>query len=234
MDKNYVVATVKPWNTELFFNNYADKSNFRLVNAPGELTLLLTGLHNRGEKVRYIFFPHWCWKIPDWIVKRYECVIFHMTDLPFGRGPEPLQHLIDRGIKQTTLTALRADEGMDTGPVYFKLQGIPLEGTAENIYAFVSKAVYKMIDIMIADEPTPKPQDADASGVVFPKQTEDDYVLPLDDKSIEVLYDHIRAHDAETYQPSFIEHSGYRIEFTNACMRYNRLEGHFVIKRRTE
>lgn len=58
---------------------------------------------------RYIFFPHWSWKIPVDIYERFECVIFHMTDLPFGRGGSPLQNLVVRGINETQLTALRRD-----------------------------------------------------------------------------------------------------------------------------
>ncbi len=48
---------------------------------------------------RYIFFPHWSWIIPKEIYEKFECVIFHMTDLPFGRGGSPLQNLIVRGHK---------------------------------------------------------------------------------------------------------------------------------------
>lgn len=40
----------------------------------------------------YIFFPHWSWKIPAEIYERFECVIFHMTDV-FGRG-KSAQNLI--------------------------------------------------------------------------------------------------------------------------------------------
>src|SRR2546427_4886313 len=42
----------------------------------------------------FVFFPHWSWPIPEEIHSQFECVIFHMTDLPYGRGGSPLQNLI--------------------------------------------------------------------------------------------------------------------------------------------
>ena len=42
----------------------------------------------------YIFFPHWSWLIPEEIYQNFECVIFHMTNLPYGRGGSPLHYLI--------------------------------------------------------------------------------------------------------------------------------------------
>jgi methionyl-tRNA formyltransferase len=70
------------------------------------------------EAPRYVFFAHWSWKIPRAVYEAHECVIFHMTDVPFGRGGSPLQNLISRGIYETKLSALRCVEEMDAGPVY--------------------------------------------------------------------------------------------------------------------
>lgn len=42
----------------------------------------------------WIFFPHWSYLIPAEVYENFRCVIFHMTDLPFGRGGSPLQNLI--------------------------------------------------------------------------------------------------------------------------------------------
>ena len=49
---------------------------------------------------RFIFFAHWSSIIPKSIHEDFECVIFHMTDLPYGRGGSPLQNLIVRGHKK--------------------------------------------------------------------------------------------------------------------------------------
>ena len=48
-------------------------------------------------KPKLLFFVHWSSLIPEEIFNKYVCIIFHMTDLPFGRGGSPLQNLIVRG-----------------------------------------------------------------------------------------------------------------------------------------
>ena len=56
---------------------------------------------------RAVFFLHWSWKVQESITRRFECIGFHMTDLPYGRGGTPLQNLILRGHKTTKLSAFR-------------------------------------------------------------------------------------------------------------------------------
>ena len=33
---------------------------------------------------RYIFFPHWNWKVSSAILNKYECIAFHTAPLPYG------------------------------------------------------------------------------------------------------------------------------------------------------
>ena len=86
---------------------------WRFVSGRQELT---ADLVNRLSP-RYVFFLHWSWKVPTDIVENYECVCFHMTDVPFGRGGTPLQNLILLGHRRTKLTAFRMVEALDAGPV---------------------------------------------------------------------------------------------------------------------
>ena len=66
--------------------------SFELIPDPRELS------SERLSSIapRYVFFPHWSHRIEAGIHKRFECVIFHTTDLLFGRGGSPLQNLIAR------------------------------------------------------------------------------------------------------------------------------------------
>ena len=82
----------------------------------------------------WIFFPHWSWIIRQHIYDNYRCVIFHMTDVPYGRGGSPLQNLIVRGHKETMLSAIKCVAELDAGPVYCKVP-LSLEGTAETKFA---------------------------------------------------------------------------------------------------
>ena len=58
--------------------------------------------------------------IPKKIYSNYDCIVFHMTDLPYGRGGSPLQNLIVRGHKETKISALNVQSGLDTGDIYLK------------------------------------------------------------------------------------------------------------------
>ena len=101
---SYLVASTKPWNRRVFNEIIAGyPGTWHFVSRPAELA---------PERVsslapRYIFFLHWSWEVPSEIVNNYECVCFHMTDVPYGRGGSPLQNLIVSGHRRTKLTALR-------------------------------------------------------------------------------------------------------------------------------
>jgi methionyl-tRNA formyltransferase len=86
------------------------------------------------EKIKpdYVFFPHWSWYIPREIYEKYTCVIFHPSDVPFGRGGSPVQNLIASGHTETVITALRASGELDAGDVYLKRR-ISLLGGGEEI-----------------------------------------------------------------------------------------------------
>ena len=95
------------------------------------------------KKPKKIFIPHWSNKISEEIYSNYECVLFHMTDLPYGRGGSPLQNLILRGHK-TKISAIKVVGGLDEGPVYLK-NDLDLLGTAKEIFLKSSEVIFEMI-----------------------------------------------------------------------------------------
>jgi methionyl-tRNA formyltransferase len=206
---NFVVATVKHWNERAFARHSSDlPGSWTLIRDDGELTIeTLDAL-----QPRYIFFPHWSWIVPDAILQRWECVCFHMTDVPFGRGGSPLQNLIGRGHKETKLTALRMTSELDAGPVYLKLP-LSLEGRAQDIFERTADLVYTAVRQIVRDQPAPKPQ----SGAVthFKRRTPEQSAFP-NEATMSQLYDHIRMLDADTYPPAFLDHGPFRLELGNA------------------
>ena len=111
----YIVATIKEWNINAFHRNVA--------LLPGEWILVTNQVElkkalQENQKPEYIFFPHWPWIVPQDIINNYNCVCFHMADVPYGRGGSPLQNLIALGHKKTKLTALKMIDELDAGPVY--------------------------------------------------------------------------------------------------------------------
>ena len=158
--KVYIIASCKEWHREEF-----ERVQKR---GPGEWVYvanskeLLQALES--TEPRYIFFLHWNWRVPREIWSKHECVCFHMTDVPFGRGGSPLHNLIKQGLRETKVTALRMVEGMDAGPIYAKLP-MPLSGRAEEIYQRAGGLSWEIISTIIESEPDPVPQEG--QGTVF-------------------------------------------------------------------
>jgi methionyl-tRNA formyltransferase len=213
---SYIFASCKPWHRASFdrmSNNV--NANWRYVTNTVELEETAS-----KTQPRYIFFLHWNWIVPEAIWKAYECVCFHMTDVPYGRGGSPLQNLILAGHTQTMLTALRMVKEMDAGPVYAK-RPLSLDGSAEEIYLRGGKLSIEIIQWMIEHSPQPTSQKGEV--VRFERRKPEQSGLPTSG-SLENVYDFIRMLDAEGYPHAFIEHGNYLINFRNA-----RLDGDRVV-----
>lgn len=166
---------------------------------------------------RYLFFPHWSWKIPAEIHDAFECVIFHMTDLPFGRGGSPLQNLIVRGIHETQLTALRCVADLDAGPIYLK-RPLSLHGTAEEIFLRAVDLMREMIEVIVREQPQPQSQPPLDDPVVFHRRTPEEGDLG-GLSTLEQVFDYIRMLDADDYPKAFIETQSLRFEFSRASLK---------------
>lgn len=200
--------------------------DFILVRSPQELTV------ERLEEIgpQFVFFPHWSWIIPEAVHSRFQCVIFHMTDLPYGRGGSPLQNLIVRGHRQTKLTALRCVSELDAGPVYLK-RPLSLEGTAEEILTRASSLIEEMIAEILVERPQPVPQTGEV--VRFTRRRpEDGDIGGLEE--IGKVYDHIRMLDAEGYPPAFLETDALRLELKSARLCGDGVEATVRITRRAD
>lgn len=214
--KSYLVIGCKPWNRRVFDERLTGlPGEWHYIGAASELSLDVV------DKIspRYIFFLHWSWKVPDEIVDRYECVCFHMTDVPFGRGGSPLQNLIVRGHRETMLTALRMSKEFDAGPVYGK-EPLSLEGGGEEIYLRAGCLSAKMIQRIIQDEPKPVPQRG--KPVVFKRRKAEECEIAAP-ASLEELYDFIRMLDAEGYPRAFLHHCGFRFELSRPALYDGRI-----------
>ena len=116
-DINYIVASIKKWHFAEF-EKIKNKlpGNWILIKEPKNLNLEYLD----KIKPKFIFFPHWSEKVPVEIIEKYECICFHETDLPFGRGGSPIQNLIQNGFSETKITALQMTSELDAGPIYLK------------------------------------------------------------------------------------------------------------------
>jgi methionyl-tRNA formyltransferase len=174
----------------------------------------LTAERLSGFGPDYLFLPHWSWKVPAEIHERFETIIFHMTDVPYGRGGSPLQNLIRRGHDRTKLTALRCVEEMDAGPVYLK-RDLSLHGTAEEIFARATELMEEMIVDIVTSRPEPVVQEGEV--VTFKRLKPEDGDLAMM-SSIDEAYDLVRMLDAEGYPAAFATVDRFRLEFSEASL----------------
>ena len=136
-----------------FIKNHPEH-NVKLITKKEELMIETV----QKFRPRYIFFPHWSWKIPQSIYEKYDCIAFHISDLPFGRGESPLQNLIVRKIYNTKISAFRVTGELDAGPIYLK-EDICLYSNAEEIFIRASKIIFhRMIPKILKGDIQPQPQ----------------------------------------------------------------------------
>lgn len=177
---------------------------------------------------RIIFFPHWSKNIPAEIYRDYECIIFHMTDLPYGRGGSPLQNLIVRGHKVTMISALRCVAELDAGPIYIK-KPLSLSGSANEIFSRTDALIEDMIVEILKSNPEPMPQNGEP--VVFKrrKPEEGDWSKA---QNLSEVYDYIRMLDAEGYPPAHIHSGVFKLEFNNANKNNNTITAEVKITKK--
>ena len=175
---------------------------------------LVTYEHLKQLSPRYIFFPHWSYIIPEKIYKNFECVIFHMTDLPFGRGGSPLQNLISRGIYETKLTALRCVKELDAGPIYLQ-RDLCLYGNAEKLYLRAAELSYHMMLSIL--QGNIQPQEQRGKIIAFKRRRpEESNIGGI--VSLRQIFDYIRMLDAEGYPKAFIDTGKMHLEFERAAL----------------
>lgn len=205
---NYIVITTKDWNINQYQKRVDGYSgNWFLIKSPEELTLDKL----REIKPKYIFFPHWSWIVPESILNEFNCVCFHMTDVPYGRGGSPLQNLIIRGHENTKLTALKMCKELDAGPVYLK-EDLSLAGSATDIFKRSASLTFDMIEYIVKNNPKPEKQQGEVTQ--FPRRKPEQSELKPD-MDISTLYNMVRMLDAETYPKAFIKFGEYKLEFSS-------------------
>lgn len=228
MGIKYVVVGSKPWNERVY--------NEQIRHYPGEWHYISKRDDLSLEKLsllspRYVFFLHWSWKVPEDVLSTYECVCFHMTDVPYGRGGSPLQNLIVRGHRSTKLTALRMVEDFDAGPVYTKRE-MSLEGSsAEEVYIRASYLSAEIIGWMVEEERQPVSQVGNAT-VFRRRKPSESQLESLQD--LEAMYDFIRMLDADAYPKAFLDHNGFRFQFSRATLYDGRVVADVTITKVSE
>lgn len=221
-----MIVTIKLWNiqnAEKIMSGYSTGIEWMLISNKDDFNVDVVSKFDPD----YILFPHWSWIIPKEIYEAYECIVFHMTDLPFGRGGSPLQNLIVRGIENTKISAILASEEIDAGGIYLK-KDLSLNGTADEIFIRASKIIFfEMIPLIIKGDIRPVEQ----SGAVvhFKRRNPRESEIHNSINSMEELYNYIRMLDGEGYPKAFIKFGKYRLEFSRANCKGDKIISDVII-----
>ena len=207
--QTYLVAGCRPWCRGAFDELSASgNGRWELVTEKEALSREFLEELKPGK----VFFLHWSWRIPATVFEHFECIGFHMTDLPYGRGGSPLQNLILRGHETTKLSAFGIGDQMDGGPVYLK-RDLALEGSAHEIFERAMSVAVGMIQAIVKHDPSPMPQVGEP--VTFKRRSPKESEIPPGLRG-RALYDFIRMLDADGYPRAFIRRGDQRREYYNA------------------
>ena len=230
MLSSIIIATIKSWNIQNsieFKNKNIDKYNVYVVSTKEELTYEYVSY----IKPKYLFFPHWSWIIPKDIYENFNCVVFHMTDLPFGRGGSPLQNLIIRKVYKTKISAIKVCGELDSGDVYLKKSLSIATGNADEIFSRGSKVVFtKMIPVILQKYIKPKPQKGQV--VSFKRRVSgESNMLSANLNTEDDFFDFIRMLDGQGYPHAFIQIGNLKVRFSGAKKNTEKVFGKFVIEK---
>jgi methionyl-tRNA formyltransferase len=108
--------------------------------------------------------------IPDWMLElpRFGCINLHGSLLPKYRGAAPIQWAVAEGERETGVTTMRLNAGLDTGPMLLA-QVVPIapEETAEDLFeslaAVGAELMVKTLGVLEDGTVTPVEQNHEAA-----------------------------------------------------------------------
>jgi methionyl-tRNA formyltransferase len=164
-----------------------------------------------------IFFPHWSYRVPDKILKKFECICFHTAPLPYGRGGSPIQNLIIRKFKKAPVCAIKMTNKIDSGPIYSK-KNISLNGSLNEIFERISNAILFMITKIIKNKIIPKHQSG--KPLYFKRINEKESIINQFEK-LDSVYDKIRMLDSDEYPNAYYKFGNTIIKLQGAKTKKN-------------
>lgn len=156
-------------------------------------------------------------------IPKYGCVNGHASLLPRYRGASPIQWCIVCGEKETGVTAMKMDEGMDTGDILKTVKTeIGAEETAEELFERLSVITAELLVNTLADlekgNITPLKQD-EAKASYAPIIKKEMALLDFENKTAEEIHNAVRGYYSWPCAYFFLE--GKRVKVIKAASASN-------------
>ena len=201
----YLIITKKIWDKKNFSS--LDKKKFVISKK-------LKKNYISKLKFKFVFFIHWSEYIPSYIYEKFECIQFHSSNLPKGRGGSPIQNQILMGKNMTKLCAFKVVKQIDGGPIYFK-KNLSLKGSAADILKRMEKLSVDIIKKIVKSKNLLLKKQTGAPTFFkrrTPKQSE---INKKYFSKVDKFYDFVRMLDADGYPKSFFVKNNIKFEFKN-------------------
>tara|TARA_B100000003_G_scaffold205461_1_gene219148 strand:- start:113 stop:1261 length:1149 start_codon:yes stop_codon:yes gene_type:complete len=222
--ENCLICSSKDWYSPNFIKDKIKNINFTLINDKKKLNLKFLKI----LKPKFIFFTHWNWKVPKSIYEGYDCIVFHTSSLPYGRGGSPIQNLIMLNKRSSPVCALRMTEEIDAGPIYDK-ENISLDGNIVDIFERVQNAVDNLMYRIINKKNSPKPQKGIPT--IFKRRDESDSEIKSNE-DIKNIYNRIRCVDGFNYPRAFIDYGNNRLHFSKSIYHKKYIKSEVIISKK--
>lgn len=218
----YLICCSKKWFYVNSSRKFKNKKHIKFIFDKKKLNSYF--LKKINPKI--IFFVHWSTIIPKEIYLSYNCITFHTSNLPYGRGGSPIQNLILRNIKNTYICAIKTEKYIDAGPIYLKKK-LSLNGSLNEIFIKISKRIEVMINSLIKKIPKPKKQ---TGKIVKFKRLKNKNLLRNKNLSLNKIYDHIRMLDHNNYPRTFLKLGKFKFSFSKVKKLNKKLICETIIK----
>ena len=169
------------------------------------------------QNFRYVFVFRWPHMLSKSVLDSSECVGFHTSNLPEGRGGSPLQNQIMDGIVSTRVNALRLTDVMDGGPVYASMP-ITLQGPIQDVWSTISLEAAYMIEKIVKERPDPVPQVDTGHERPYSRRRNND-LETVSRFSIEKVHKFIQMLDGDGYPGAHFDLGDYDVRLTRSSLR---------------
>ena len=163
------------------------------VYQPQRLRDEVTVAELRGIACDYIVVAAYGQILPRAVLEHAPCINLHASILPQYRGASPIQQSLLNGDRETGVTAMLMEEGLDTGPI-LSIKRLPIgdDETAESLFGRLTALAAEMTPEVLRAYPdlAPRPQN-DAEASLCKKITRADGEVVFDDAA--ALYNTYRA-----------------------------------------